>query len=247
MLVPPCTVHQQVEISHCSQRIIDHQLSSRLTGESHGNRKACDASKHILLLNFALRTSNNPENQINHCTASIYRRTSQIKYEIEIIISLWHYLACVRPVSFRTKKNSFNLYTTKETQVWSLARRFWREISSFPPILPTFRPRQKWSLMTHSLGRTYLGGCLESSIPGFPSVHQMIEYNERTMKKIRTCQRRDDMREEGSSKKRRIKWKVEKRNSHLNTISTSCIYISIFIDLYSIWVACIDIRKYTSI
>lgn len=56
------------------------------------------------------------------------------------------------------------------------------------------------------------------------------------------------MREEGTQKKkRRIVWKIEKRNSHLYTISTTCIYIPIFIDLYPIWDACINICEYTSI
>ena len=55
------------------------------------------------------------------------------------------------------------------------------------------------------------------------------------------------MKEGGSQKQKRIEWKLENRNPHLNTISTTCIYIPIFIDLYTIWDACIDICEYTSI
>ena len=93
---------------------------------------------------------------------------------------------------------------TKETQFWSLARRFWRDISLFLPISPTFCPPQKWSLRKHSLGRIYLGGCLESSIPGFPSVHQMTDWsNERTMKKNKNVQKKrcDMMKLVGEKKK----------------------------------------------
>jgi hypothetical protein len=48
-------------------------------------------------------------------------------------------------------------------------------------------------------------------------------------------------------KKGRIERKDKKKETHLNTISTSCIYIPIFIDLNSIWDACIGICEYMSI
>ena len=132
---------------------------------------------------------------------------------------------------------------TKETQAYSLAPRFWPKISLFPPILPIVRPQQIWGLQIHSLRRIYLGGCLESSIPVF---REYIRWRIGFMKghwkkKLAWYERRS------RHKKERTEWKVEKRNPHLNTISTSGIYIPIFIDLYSIWDACIDICKYTSI
>ena len=39
---------------------------------------------------------------------------------------------------------------------------------------------------------------------------------------------------------------IEKK-SHLDAISTASIYVPIFIDLYSIWDACIDICEHASI
>ena len=130
------------------------------------------------LHNSALRPKNKPPNlSRNHCTASTcivanrYRNRYKTEYEIEMILSVRHHLAYVRRVVtllIIIKRHSFNLYLTKGTQAYSPAPRFWREISLFLPILPTFRLRRIWSLRMHSLGKFYLGGYLQSSIPGFP-------------------------------------------------------------------------------
>ena len=108
---------------------------------------------------------------------------------------------------------------TKETQAYSPAPRFWREISFFLPILPIFHPPQIWSLRKHSLWRIYLGGCLGSSIPGFPSAHQMRDWHkERTTKhkkKNESKKNPHDMREDVSQKKKERKNWMEGRKRKL--------------------------------